>query len=658
MSTTTPVPTVPKVRTFAADLTATRALRGMPAVPSPLNLQTAKPTISAPKKIPKTTVVVAKKNTPPVQPAKKIILPPAKIVPAAVRAPATPTPKTVPPFHTFQKPHPTPNPGTHTAIDTSDFVAAQKTDRPSVLANPGIEGLVVARGTPAETGTVITDTKHDRTSLISALVTSLTSWWGTKKAAERKQPKYMVPEADRRRGVIQKATTKTGRTETADHQATLMRIKAAKKTTRRNIPTQLPPTTTTVLPTTQTQSDWATLDEPKNVEIPELAHAQFEGILDDEISTTPPQQEVPVAVVPVVEPPVSRPRITPIIPTIVETEVPLQTPTELRELPVSIPVIAEEPTVLSTTPTNQSAPERETATLTPPLITPLERPRIVPKIPSMPVESIPSVAVVPTVESIALPTVPHWGQSIAKPNTTRSKRTFAPSKSTAWSWQTIFQHTNYLALGVAGTGAIVGILWFSIGAFSSGPTISTESESSPTLFENSITTTPTATIFTKEQLVLVLEQAKTEAESLVEVTLMSPTTGLPFSASELFILLDATVPTDFVEAINRVVVGNYRNEPWLAFYTSDTTTVRGGMLDWEKTVSSNLAPWFGEPVTRSAQSGITLFHDSVVAGVDVRILTDTTGTERITYGFISPNQLLITSNTTAFLNLVEKVAAR
>lgn len=79
----------------------------------------------------------------------------------------------------------------------------------------------------AAEATVITDRKHDRFKFFPALFTSLKSWFTNKKEsfATRNQPRYTVPESSRRKGVIQKATSASGKLTTADFSSIQERIR-------------------------------------------------------------------------------------------------------------------------------------------------------------------------------------------------------------------------------------------------------------------------------------------------------------------------------------------------------------------------------------------------------------------------------------------------
>jgi hypothetical protein len=82
----------------------------------------------------------------------------------------------------------------------------------------------------AASATIITDTKKDRFKLLPSVITSIKTWFENKKLAyaKKKAPKYTVPETTRRKGVIQKATSSTGRFATSDFGSIQDRIKQRK----------------------------------------------------------------------------------------------------------------------------------------------------------------------------------------------------------------------------------------------------------------------------------------------------------------------------------------------------------------------------------------------------------------------------------------------
>lgn len=164
---------------------------------------------------PKEKIASAKTTTP-----TKVVTPksaPATVPKSAVTKPVTKLDETgekIPAFHELK----------HKPVEP------EKT--PAKIAIDDTEG--------AFGGTVITDTKKDRFKLFPALGASISAWW--KKITTKKKkntPTYAVPDSSLRKGVIQKATSKTGAFFTADAASLKERIKE-----RNTTPEPTPPQTT------------------------------------------------------------------------------------------------------------------------------------------------------------------------------------------------------------------------------------------------------------------------------------------------------------------------------------------------------------------------------------------------------------------------------
>lgn len=213
-STTTPLP---RVRTYARDLEDERKKRGLPA---PLHDRSLTPSAT-------------------VAPKQKIPVPPPPKVSAA---PITATPTVVPP---------TPKPITHIiatpalADSVSEAVLATRREEMKKAAEqlpatiPSFHDLMKrsSKSIPRDTrdltpsdearititddesgATIITDTKADRFKLAPSIFSSLKKWWTRRQAEQkaRRAPKYVVPETDRRKGIIQQATSHSGKAITDD----------------------------------------------------------------------------------------------------------------------------------------------------------------------------------------------------------------------------------------------------------------------------------------------------------------------------------------------------------------------------------------------------------------------------------------------------------
>lgn len=116
---------------------------------------------------------------------------------------------------------------TETKNKLSDF--NKKTKDKDSLPPPPLKSTVDIRieNAEAEAATIITDTKKDRFKLFPAISASIKGWFSDKKAekAAKRAPKYTVPETTRRQGVIQRATSVTAKSATADHDSIQERIR-------------------------------------------------------------------------------------------------------------------------------------------------------------------------------------------------------------------------------------------------------------------------------------------------------------------------------------------------------------------------------------------------------------------------------------------------
>lgn len=110
--------------------------------------------------------------------------------------------------------------------------------------------------------------------------------------------------------------------------------------------------------------------------------------------------------------------------------------------------------------------------------------------------------------------------------------------------------------------------------------------------------------------------------------------------------LSRAVSSDFLFGIH----GGTDPAPLLVFKTDDFDTTFAGMLDWEATMSSDLAPLFGTP-TRGE------FEDVILRNKDTRVLKDQFGTIRLIYGFPNTETLVITTNENTFFEVFDRLIA-
>jgi hypothetical protein len=196
-----------KIRTFATDIEAVRAQKGdtpstSTEVPEPKKIsepkKTAEPTYAArpqplrhnPEKTKSDTSVHTNhtRTEPKVKPTVQ-----------------TPAINTIPPFHEIDK-----KKKTEAAVIKAAKSKAANKQSENQKTSP-------ARVNIGYDATVITDTKSNRFKLFPSILESLQAWF--KKITTKKKkatPKYVIPEAQRRKGVIQRAASKTGTIFTAD----------------------------------------------------------------------------------------------------------------------------------------------------------------------------------------------------------------------------------------------------------------------------------------------------------------------------------------------------------------------------------------------------------------------------------------------------------
>ncbi len=213
-------------------------------------------------------------------------------------------------------------------------------------------------------GAIITDTKTHSFSLFSETKKSIINWFKSRK--KKATPKLAVSVADRRKGVIQQATTKSGTIFTADNETLKERIKA-RKLQEQNKPHE-PETNWSPYTETGYSLLEAGQDEPQTTNVvvefkkrsvpPPVAAAPepiAEPVIEPEVVPEPAPAVVPKPITPVAHTVDAEPTPTP-----TETE-----PQPPEPEPAEVPTMAPE---VNTTPAEEVAepvlPEPETDSTT------------------------------------------------------------------------------------------------------------------------------------------------------------------------------------------------------------------------------------------------------------------------------------------------------
>jgi hypothetical protein len=138
----------------------------------------------------------------------------------------------------------------------------------------------------------------------------------------------------------------------------------------------------------------------------------------------------------------------------------------------------------------------------------------------------------------------------------------------------------------------------------------------------------------------------------------------PAEAKVILEVLAPRIPGTFERSITELTFGGISaSEPFIVITATTFDAAFAGMLAWEATMSSDLAPLFGEPVGGTISpdartvGGVTVptFSDSIIANRSARVLVDEQGLERLVYTFINQETILITTSRTATERLVPRV---
>ncbi len=128
------------------------------------------------------------------------------------------------------------------------------------------------------------------------------------------------------------------------------------------------------------------------------------------------------------------------------------------------------------------------------------------------------------------------------------------------------------------------------------------------------------------------------------------------ATSDFFSALNPRAPGSFIRNLSEeMMFGAYNGtSPFFIFKTAQFTTAFAGMLEWEPFISTDLTPLFGEPLTSATPYGAK-FVDTTLQNVDVRILYDQEGKERILYAFLNKTTLILTTSSDALLELITRL---
>ncbi len=562
--------TLAKVRTFAQDFTDHRPSGDSAAVSSATPTPEAEIKASAHKPAEKERLSPIESSTLTKEESKEAPKPIPKIVVSSTEKKSAPI---IPSFHELEKvavPKPKKQPATIT-----------------VKKRP-------ARPISGE-ATIITSTKKSRNATRRPSVFLALQEWVT--GLFTKKPvshTYQVPDANHRKGVVEKATTKTGAFFTADNETLREEI------LRRRRAEEL----------AEDQPAKYTGAEDLDITWTPRTEAGYELLTGEKTQPAPPVQLAEPKVEPQAE------TVAPPIPVPPEPDLAAE-----PEPPHETPAAAESRWATYAQESNEAKPE----------------------------SSVTPAAAAPAPEQVPPQTTAPTPSPEPNPYTLRAEPFAALRNVFSGSPESI--NTNGIALGLVAVLASIFIVVVVVQIIFSALTPDTD-----TLLVDQprplLTTYPVIDVTLQATTSSALISALTEQRTIItnseqEIRIMTPT-GEEMPTKELIALMDLDLDPELTQAITTIRFVNLDGVQYaLVFAVNDSITALGGMLQWETMMVNNLSEYIyiTNPPTESFA-----FTDETVAGKDVRVLSDGVD-EVLTYGFVTDEIILITKTSDSFTRL-------
>lgn len=597
-----------KIRTFAHDLEDARHQREE----VPLDESSDGPSTKDAAPEPQNTPV-----EPAVTPAKKTDQPEPKIthtdlIPEPHQVPKTDTPppapkkkasRPIPAFHELQKQVNSIQRSSQKKPVEENIKAPKKVKRPKRITQESRPNI----GYDAK---VISDTKHNRFQLFPSIVSSVKEWFaGIVKSLKTKDaPRYSVPESHRRKGVIQKATSKTGAFFAADNENIREQIRKRQEfeKTADDAP-EKHDAETVWSPYTDTgynlleEPDAAPVDTTKNVTI-EFKRPRAHS---DEPSTAPAPTPVPAPLTEKVEPD--------------EVTEPVPVP--------PAPAEEQEDTVAIDLDEARWAANADDETA-----------------------SDDAWPVADTADTTPAPQPPDNTEPTPEPEPVNPQTDEDETDS-----RNLFTELDTNTITILVLLAIICIL-FAVFAtrivFMNTPAEEPETVTEPVNSESIIRGATLATIpLSSSALDTFPELVSTASEEapagISELVVVSPLEE-EISPSYIFELLRFRTVASLRQSIITLRFATInQSSPGIVMQFVDQDTVRGGLLTWEENMANDLRVLYDIPEEYTES-----FTDETVEGVDVRVLR-IDGEAVLVYGFVGQSSVLITSSTADFAQITQ-----
>ncbi len=471
---------------------------------------------------------------------------------------------------------------------------------PTIRVSAAPKKKVVVRAkqsVPAKTiygGTVITEGRKSEFKVLPSVFTSFKEWLKEVFGGSKAAPKYTVQNTDRRKGIIQKATSNTATIFTADSETLKEEIR------RRQ--------------TDSTSPSHGDLTWSPNTEV-------GMSLLESKTNQNPEEKS--------------------------RVFVAFKKHSRVPEPIITEPALAQELTTRSypdTLPNNRVfVPPAENVTnfgkeQNPPAL-PLVRVQAV--TPTYITEATPEIPATPpaTAELVISPfgEIPHT----PNPKTSRLKN----------GLRTLTSFNTNLSTFFVGGFIISFILMFLIvKTFLNliSPTVSTMDvapSTVATISEQGSAKDLAISSVTTQALYLALASESIPAKGVVELRIVSPD-GQPLSVQEMLSLLNFNTNQNLNQSVTDARLAFAAGQRAIILEVTDATTVFGGLLMWEETMAEDLSS-----ALETGDAPREAFTDRTIGQTDVRILTDD-DTPVLVYGFIDKNTVVITTEVMAFTALL------
>ena len=525
--------TLPKIRTFAQDLERQRVKSGQP--------------LPDDAKIPVAVSKPSSSVTPTMQPLETV-------APSAVTH--------IPAFHELQK---------KVASDASATPSVAVPKAPVILRGPTI---TTATPVPAiasapkkikvrtqkrevknekkitKGGTVITDTKKGDFKLLPSILHSIDRWIASvgKIFKRKKAPTYSIAATDRRKGVIQKATTKTATIFTADNETLKEEIRRRQLTqSNQHDPRDGKPE---ILWSPNTESGYALLENETGTETTTPAIANKSVAVEFKKRSVPP---IPVFVEP------TKP--------IVIAEIPPE-PTPVYTAP---PVTQPTPSVLDEEVLDTIEPEEE-----------VEEAEI-------PVEV--EEELVPEETEVTIPKVPRVSNRL----------TLASLNTNTLAISLVGTIACFILVIVVAREAIELLM----------PKTQTEIvlATAKPIIKNATISDLKLMSMSSETLLTELRALNTTNTAVHEMRFVDQD-GVAIPAKKLLNLMAFNTNPNFNQSVTDIHIATVNTNRALVFTVADTTTALGALLEWESTMATDVGPILGIPKTDAVNSFVDQTYSS------------------------------------------------